>query len=171
MQVQSVSKQSQQKPLEKRPDKNILPVELGPLDWLPSRSRMFPPKQELLLTGFDIFTASSDAAGSVRMQWVFAKDEMKKLLNVQAVPKKTATNVARIPVENISQIMVDVCASLGSTELDMHELMQLNVGDIVKLDQRIERPIILLVNEHPALKAWPGRNGDNRCFQVESVIS
>ncbi len=96
---------------------------------------------------------------------------MKKLLGVESTVDATATNGQKISAENISNIMVEVSATLGSTELDMNELIQLDAGDIVKLDQRIEVPLILFVNDQPVFEAWPGRNGDKQCFQVESIIS
>ena len=153
------------------PDKEILPTELEPLDWQPQRCRLFPPQHDVLVTGFEIKTSSADQTGPARLQWVFAKDEMKKLLGVESTVDAAAANGQKISAENISKIQVDVSAALGSTELDMHELIQLDAGDVVKLDQRIEQPLILFVNDQPVFEAWPGRNGDKQCFQVESIIS
>jgi flagellar motor switch protein FliM len=153
------------------PDKDILPTELEPMDWHPNRCRLFPPQHEVLVTGFEIKTSSAAETGPARLQWVFAKDEMKKLLGIESTVDSTATSGQKISAENISNIMVEVSAALGSTELDMNELIQLDAGDIVKLDQRIEVPLILFVNDQPVFEAWPGRNGDKQCFQVESIIS
>ena len=153
------------------PDKEILPTELEPLDWQPQRCRLFPPQHDVLVTGFEIKTSSAEETGPARLQWVFAKDEMKKLLGVESTVDAAAANGQKISAENISKILVDVSAALGSTELDMHELIQLDAGDVVKLDQRIEQPLILFVNDQPVFEAWPGRNGDKQCFQVESIIS
>ena len=153
------------------PDKEILPIEMEALDWHPNRCRLFPPQYEMLVTGFEIMTSSANATGPARLQWVFAKDELKQLLGTESTMKPAAGNGQKISAENISKILVEVSAALGSTELDMNELIQLDAGDIVKLNQRIEVPLILYVNNQPVFEAWPGRNGDKQCFQVESIIS
>ncbi len=153
------------------PDKDALPVTMSELEWLPNRCRLFPPSSEMLMTGFSFQTVSLDA-GPARFDWVFDKSEMTQLLGVKSEAKTAApVSANKITAESISNLRVDVSASLGRTELDMNDLINLEAGDIVKLNQRIETPLILQVNDQPVFEAWPGRNGEKQCFQVESVIS
>jgi flagellar motor switch protein FliM len=152
------------------PDKEVLPVTMAELEWQPNRSRLLPPSSEVLTTGFSFQTASSEA-GPSRIEWVFDKSEMKQLLGVESTSEATVSDATKITSESISKLMVDVSASLGTTELDMSDLISLESGDIVKLSQRIQSPLILQVNDQPVFEAWPGRNGEKQCFQVESVIS
>jgi flagellar motor switch protein FliM len=156
---------------ESWPEKEVMPIEMGPVDEQPNRTRLFPPKHEVLITGFDIETSCGAPAGPACIEWIFAKDALKKLLKVTDPVMPDPNSQNRIPVENISKIMVDICARLGSAELAMDDLIDLADGDIIKLDQRIEVPVTLLVNDHPAFQAWPGRCGDQQCLQVESIIS
>jgi flagellar motor switch protein FliM len=153
------------------PQKEILPIELGELDQRPSRCRLFPPQNEVLVTGFDLQTSSGETIGPARVQWIFSKAEISSLLGVELSHQSNANSGIKIPVESISQIMVEVCAKLGTTKLDMNDLIQLGPGDIVKLDQRIESPIVLLVNDRPVFEAWPGRLAEKQCLQVETIIS
>jgi flagellar motor switch protein FliM len=153
------------------PQKEILPVDLGEMDPHPNRCRLFPPANEVLVTGFDLQTSSCEAIGPARVQWIFSKNELSALLGVDSNSSTDGNPGIKIPVDNITQIMVEMTANLGTTELDMNDLMKLTPGDIVKLDQRIEDPIVLLVNEKPVFEAWPGRMSDKCCLQVESIIS
>lgn len=152
------------------PDKEILPTEIGPVDPQPNRCRLFTPTREVLMTGFQIQTTSCDEAGPALIQWVFARDEMKKLLGVVDAPPINNRSGETIPIENVSQISLDVCVQLGQAELGMNELVNLDPGDIIKFDQRIEAPLVLNVNEKPVFAAWPGRVGQQQCLQVDSII-
>ena len=147
------------------PEKEMLPIKMGELDHQPKRSRMFPPKRDVLVTGFEIRTSGGLEAGPSRIEWMFAKDELTQLMGIE--PEVTAASDQKIPAENIFQIYVDVAAQLGTADLLMQDLLHLCPGDIVKLNQPIERPLALLINEHPTLQAWPGRTGDRQCCQVE----
>ncbi len=152
------------------PDKEILPTELGEIDRQPNRCRLMMPDREVLVTGFQISTSSSQAIGPVRIEWMFAKDEMKKLLGVPDQVVSPANSGEKIPTDNIYQIYVEISARLGSAELGMDDLLQLDAGDIVKLNQKIEKPLVLNVNDQPTFDVWPGRVGDQQCFQIESII-
>lgn len=148
------------------PDKEPMPMKVKELDAEPKYSRMFPPQKEVLVTGFTIRTSGGSDAGPAKVEWIFAKEELRKLLGVAAVVAPAADGV-KIPVENITTLVVEVAARLGMVELEMSELMALGEGDIVKLDQPIKTPLTLYVNQHPSLRAWPGRNGEQRCLMIE----
>jgi len=152
------------------PDKEILPTELGEIDRQPNRCRLMMPDRDVLVTGFQIMTSSSPLIGPAKIEWMFAKDELKKLLGVPDQVTPVVSSGEKIPPDSIYQIDVEISARLGSAELGMDDLLQLDTGDIVKLNQRIERPLVLNVNDQPAFDVWPGRVGDQQCFQIESII-
>ena len=148
------------------PEKEPLPIKMKELDAEPKHSRMFPPQKEVLVTGFSIRTSGGAAAGPARVEWIFAKEELRKLLGVAVVAAPAADGV-RIPVENITPMVVEVSARLGMVELEMSELMALSEGDVVRLNQQIKTPLTLFVNQHPSLRGWPGRSGEKRCLMIE----
>lgn len=148
------------------PAKEPLPIDAKAIDWQPNRCRLFQPERELISTGFEIRTSCGADAGPARVEWLFAKDDLKKLLGVTDAAPIAKSN-QKIDPENLFALQIELTALLGSAELEMDQLLQLSVGDIVKLNQRIEQPLPLLVNDHPTFFAWPGRHGVMQCMQLD----
>ena len=73
----------------------------------------------------------------------------------------TRTNLrAEVPVEVI----------LGTAELPLDEIAQLQVGDIVQLDSSPEEPIRVTVGGIERFRAHPGRRGEQSAVQLSSVV-
>ncbi len=151
------------------PDKERLAVSLGALDGQPQHLRLFQPQKEVIVTGFEIRTSSASQVGPVLIEWVLAKDETKRLFGIKE-PAAAVDDGKRIEVESIHSMVVEVKTELGSAEVTMQDLLSLNVGDIIRLDQRIDAPLVLSVNRRPAMRVWPGRNGTTQCVRIESTF-
>ncbi len=149
------------------PAKESLPIALGALFEEPDNSRLFSPQHEVLVTGFEIRTELGAAAGLAQLDLVFDKASLKKLLNVKDEPIDPKV-APKIDAENIEAIEVELTASLGSAQLLMSDLIQLEPGAIIQLDQSIHRPLSVLVNETPTLLAWPGKSAQNSSIMIEA---
>lgn len=71
----------------------------------------------------------------------------------------------------VKQTTLDVCATLGTTTLTVDEVMALQVGDVLVLDQRHDAQMIGHVAGIERLVGRPGRKNKNAAFLVERVIS
>ncbi len=151
------------------PDKDSMPIKMFELDLQPSRSRMFQPNKDVIVTGFEFRTANAEQAGAAKFMWILAKEELKTLLGVQSKSAIVPDNV-RINPANIDLLKVELSVNLGSTDLPMNRLLELVPGDIVRFDQPISEPLTLLVNSCPKLRAWPGCIGDKQSMMIESII-
>ncbi|HMO13180.1 MAG TPA: FliM/FliN family flagellar motor switch protein [Pirellulaceae bacterium] len=148
------------------PEKEPMPIALGDMDPQPSHSRLFTQFKEVIATGCMIRTANSEQAGPSNFVWVFAKDELMGFLNVPKQPIKQ-TDSARIDEANVKRLTIELCASLGTSVLNMNHLMHLVPGSVVRLSQRVDKPLNICVNDQPVLKAWPGQTDDNQCVLID----
>lgn len=69
-------------------------------------------------------------------------------------------NFAKIPVE----------VHLGGTEITVREMMELNVGDVVRLDRRSEENLLMCVNQRPKFYCRPGTRHNNLAVYVTEAI-
>lgn len=151
---------------ESWPEQEPLIQHLQPLDLEPAHSRLFPPDQMLLKSGLLLKLPGT----SVSLQLLLPKAEAAKLLNVTTRAPAARNPASRLDPNQIAQINVEVSAGLGSTDLPMTELAAMSIGDIIVLDQSIEKPLTLFANDEPAFEAWPGRCEQHQAMQITSSL-
>ncbi len=84
--------------------------------------------------------------------------------------EREAATIREVLEHSISKAMVPVDAILGQTTLPLHEVAQLQVGDIIQLGTSPNRPITVEVANIPRFYAQPGRQGENSAVQLTSII-
>ena len=71
----------------------------------------------------------------------------------------------------VRQIPMQLIVRLGSANLHVSDLLNLQPGDVVVLDQRVNEPLDAEVSDTPIFRGWPGRVGTKQAFQVSDVIA
>ncbi len=71
----------------------------------------------------------------------------------------------------LEQTQVDLRVILGRTNLSLRDLIGLGPGDVIRLDQPIDRPLELLVAGRTRFLVRPGRVGRRLAGQVVKVLS
>lgn len=70
----------------------------------------------------------------------------------------------------ISRSVLDMRVELGSVELPTSALVELQEGDTIVLDQRVGRPMELIVDDRPRFKGLPGTTGKHLALRVTDVV-
>jgi flagellar motor switch protein FliM len=73
--------------------------------------------------------------------------------------------------QTIHQIPMQVVVHLGKANVHVSDLMHLQPGDIVILDQRVSDPLSAEVGELTKFLGWPGRVGTRQAFQVTEMVA
>jgi flagellar motor switch protein FliM len=82
---------------------------------------------------------------------------------------KTDENIEAIR-NRLKRVNVPVIARLGETSISLDELTRLQVGDVVKLDTSIEKPLDIMVGTRRKFTALPGTKGRNIAISIEEII-
>lgn len=151
------------------PAKETIPITIGTIDLEPDNSRLMAPQKEVILTGFEIKTASSQQVGAARIQWVFGKEELVSLLDVPSTTQILSDGKTIDPL-NIGQIEVTLAACLGSVQLSMTDLLRLRNGAIIVFNQPIDQPLVVNINDHPLIQAWPGQAEKVQNILIDSMF-
>ena len=72
-------------------------------------------------------------------------------------------------IHKLNPSMMDIRASFGSCEITLEEFMKLSVGDILKLDNKIDQDLIVKINGVKKFFARPGLLKDNVCVKITDV--
>ena len=73
--------------------------------------------------------------------------------------------------EAIRNMDVEMRAELGHTNLLLSDLMRLEEGDVILLNQRKDEPIKVYIGDEVKLKAAPGKAGNRRALRVLNVFN
>ncbi len=79
------------------------------------------------------------------------------------------SSVRRRYEEVVRSTDVELRAELGKTTLPISELMKLEVGDVIPLQQRVKEPIKVYVGDRETFKAVTGKAGKRRALKVLEV--
>lgn len=142
-----------------------LSFEIAQLEEEPCRSRMFAAKDEVLISGLRVQLGEEAAT----LQMVLERDKTRALLGVEAPAANEMTSNQTITQQTISELEVTISAELGKTKIDMSDLVAIEPGNILLLDQAVDQPMTVLANGNPVFQAWPGRQADKQALRIESI--
>jgi flagellar motor switch protein FliM len=69
----------------------------------------------------------------------------------------------------ISGIDVELRVEAGATELKVSEVLELQVGDVIRLRRPADKGVVVYAGDVPTYVAAPGRNGNQRAVQVRGA--
>jgi flagellar motor switch protein FliM len=159
----------------------------------PERTRMFPPRTTLVVTTLQIRVRSTAdenagagrAAGAPQAKddraasdlspgeivWIMPQEDIEDLIEIEC---ETPAPQLTKPHPAIPRIMRDVPVSLkvelGRTHLLMSELTSLELGDVVILEQSVNRPLNIFIGDTVKFRGRPGRIGSRRCLEIQHVL-
>ncbi len=73
--------------------------------------------------------------------------------------------------KRLRQVDVNLLVELGRTNVKGRDLLQLEVGDILVLNQDVDSPLTVKVEGVPKFKAFAGVTRGNKAFQIKEIIS
>ncbi len=140
---------------------NELSIELGTLGNDARKLRLFRGKDLIAKICIEI----ECKLGTAKLNWLIPKQKLTRLLD-DTVDQRRLGQPATPPKEVVAQLPLQVVTVLGSAKIPMSELGNLKSGQLIRLDQRIDSPMVSLVDGRPSFECWPGRLGDTQAVQV-----
>lgn len=151
----------------------------------PQRTRMYPPGTPLVVMTLQVLPATAenrDSDGSAsgpsslkpnrELIWMIPQLELEELIEAEcsapAAPPRTAPHPA-IP-RIMREVPVPVIVELGRADLSMSELTSLQSGDVVVLEQSVQRPLNVRVGDVLKFRGRPGRIGTQRCLEIQQIL-
>ncbi|AXI09092.1 flagellar motor switch protein FliM [Oceanobacillus zhaokaii] len=72
--------------------------------------------------------------------------------------------------KHVQQTQIDVRSILGETTISIQEFLKLNNQDVIALNQAIDDPLTLVINDKPKFKVQPGKYKNKMSVQVLEEI-
>lgn len=85
---------------------------------------------------------------------------------MQTVDKKRDPEAYERITENIQHAQIEAKAILGETSIDIESFLRLHTDDVIRLNQSIEDPLELRINDEPRFFVQPGTSKKHVAVQV-----
>ncbi|WP_017753763.1 flagellar motor switch protein FliM [Calidifontibacillus oryziterrae] len=89
---------------------------------------------------------------------------------MQNIKKERLPEEISLLERRIKKADLPVQAILGEAKITVHEFLNLNIGDVVQLDQLVERPLTIRVADHPKFIGQPGKLKNKIAIQILEKI-
>jgi flagellar motor switch protein FliM len=139
-----------------------LAVKPSPLEKDPRKLRLFREKDLITKTSLEIELKHS----SVKIDWLLPKQQTSALLET-VIDQRAAPEAATPSPELIGRMPVELVAILGHAKVPVTQLADLEPGQLIMLDQRIDEPVSAFVNDTKYFECWPGQVGKNQALKID----
>lgn len=128
-----------------------------------------PPNEVAIVSSFEL---SGAIAGRIQLAIPYAVVEpAKKALT--SPPRLSGARDARFVAAlaaELTRVEVELCAQLGKTQVPLHRLLELQVGDVLVLSTSEGEPLPVTVQGRPKLTGSPEVSGGNLAVRVERTL-
>lgn len=140
---------------------------------LPMFAQIALPSDVVTLATFEV--RLGEASGQLRLCLPFSTIEpIADKLNAQVwfsrSPRGNQGEAESQVVASLTRVDVPVAAQLGTTRVTIRELLELRVGDVIRLDSRPDLPVELLVNGRVKYLGAPGRVRSRMAVKITAAV-
>lgn len=151
------------------PGQDAIECRLGQTIDRPRRGRRYAPDESLISTQIVLDTRCGEAT----CHWLLPQQRIGELLDEEL---STAGEHRAEPDPHLlvlaERLPLELTVELGTTRLTMSEAAQLGVGDVLRLDQSVRKPLSARIGGTTRWMGFPCRVGTRRAFQlVEGIDS
>jgi flagellar motor switch protein FliM len=138
----------------------------------PAMIRIIPMKEVSLIITLNIKIADASGLITICIPYSNLEPIAFKLGSPQwnKITGKQSEGVVTALEDNFKNIKLEARAILGTVEFGMAEVLALEVGDIIDLDQRTRDPIILQIAGEDKFKVNPGLVGKHKAVSIHNEI-
>ena len=132
-----------------------------------------PPSDIVVTILLEVKIGSQRGAMSLCIPYVLLKPITAKLSGQKwfvTGTRKGGKSARNVLTHQLQGAQIDCSVHLGNAHLSMHEFMNLKPGDVLRLDQRTERDLRLLVEDVPKFHGKPALQGKKVVFAVSNPI-
>lgn len=133
-----------------------------------------PPNDIVVTILFEVKIGSQRSAMSLCIPYLVLKPITTKLSAQKwfANSSRKQNSASRRMISySINQAKLDCSVSLGKTQINIGEFLSLKAGDVLKLDQKVEEDLVMLVGRVPKFEGKPAQQGKKLIFAVNDLIS
>ncbi|TGK14684.1 flagellar motor switch protein FliM [Leptospira fluminis] len=143
---------------------------LGNIETNPQFAQVVPPNDMVVLINLETKIGEVEGLTNLCIPYITIEPIINKLSAqywYSSIRKGELDENRSIIQERLDQVQIPVIAEVGSVDISILDFMNLNVGDVVKLENTTTRSDMLVkVGERKKFKCLPGRVGNRLAIQI-----
>ncbi len=156
--------------------RRIVPLqpELVELTKSPQMLQLLPNTETVILITFELRISDFNGILSICYPYLCMEPIIPNLSSRHALLGQGKRTVDEGPVwisRHLADSALPISVELGQAELTVSEFLKLRLGDVLKLRQKVEDPVSVLVGGQRMSVAWPGLQGRRRAVRLETALA
>lgn len=133
-----------------------------------------PPSETVVIVIFDVFIRDKTYSINLAIPYYVIEPVMQNLSAqtwlslTQHGDAEDKTDKIR---ENILQSKVNLIANLGTADITISEFVNLQKGDMIRLNERLDSPLQILINEKIKFLGSPGNIKNHKAVEINEIVS
>ncbi len=161
--------------LMKDPWKNVVDIDpyLERIETNPQFAQIIAPNDMIAIVTMNVKIGDVEGFMNICLPFVTVEDVMDKLNTkfwYSTMRESSGEDYSQHVEAMIRRVDVPVKALLGKSTITVNDFVNLQVGDIIRLDTGETDEMDIYVGNNKKFKAMPGKNGENYAVRVTSVI-
>lgn len=132
----------------------------------PRRTRRLAPYEEVIAVSWR-FTCRFHTGDA---HWLIPRRELEALLDDVQTPQEAAPLSPEEFGELIEHFPLELTVQIGQATLSTSAMTRLGVGDVLLLDQPVDKPLTACVNARPQWLVRPCRVGQRQAVAIDSLL-
>ncbi len=154
---------------------NITPLtlELKDFETNPELIQISPPGETAIMISFEVKIADFSSLLNLCFPYFVLEDVMPKLSaqhQIAHTQKKSTRHDEGIVQHKLRSAEIPLKVTLGGTRLSLRDILGLETGDIVRLDNRLDEMLDVIIQDTPKFKAKPGLFRNHKAVQIVSAV-
>jgi flagellar motor switch protein FliM len=137
----------------------------------PQFLQLTAPTDTVIVVGFQVHVGQNAEQMQLCLPYIFLEPFIQKLSSHNRHGHAGKNNgESGLLQERIGHLTVPVCAELGRASITIEEFLGLSVNDVIQLDQLVDEPLKVKINEQIKYLAHPGTKKSRMAVKIEQVI-
>lgn len=139
----------------------------------PQFAQLVPPTDMVVLVTFDVRIGEVEGMMNFCIPYLTIEPIMPKLSAqywYSGIKKTTSKEHLELIKQTLEETQLEVTVELGSTSITPREVLNLQVGDIIKLDNKYDSLVSVKIVGREKFKGKPGKVGSKMAVQIVKVI-
>ncbi len=160
--------------LLREPWKNVVEIEpyLERIETNSQFAQIISPTEMIAIVTINVNIGGVEGLMNICLPFMTLEDVMDKLNTkywFSTMQNKDETSYADVIETAINKALIPVSAYLGKSQITVIDFVNLQVGDIIKLDKSVEDELDIYVGNIVKFKALPGSFSDNYAVKITEI--
>ena len=151
-----------------------LDVSLVNMETNPQFTQIVAPNEMVVVITIEVKIGEAKGMINICIPYIVMKpilDKLNSLLFFSSQKKEISAEERELVRQKIEWAKVPLTVYIGSTQITLQDLLHLEKGDVIPLNQSIKEPLAVYVGNFMRFKGLPGIYNNNLAVQITEIVN